>query len=163
MAAAELVQRDGQNADFPRQRCQIAPVCVYGKAFKDRAVSCLQFCARHDVAGRIVGGCRGAIRHPGSGLSRGFLCQGGHLGVERLGADRHRRRGLRQNRAHGHEEQHRQRYPQAAEPLCAVARLQLGRGSQKCQRRKTQQQTMYQKCDEDGQEHSGDLLLILQL
>ena len=153
--AAELVQRHGGKAKLPREGRQVAPVCIDGKAFQHSTPAGLQFRAGHDVMHRVVVGGGRAVGYVGGGLRGGFLRQGGHLGIKRLSADRHRRRGLRQKRPNRHEEQHRQRHPQAAEPPRAIPFLQLGGCGQQGQHHKAQQQALHQKGDEKRQEHGG--------
>ena len=153
--AAELVQRHGGKAKLPREGRQVAPVCIDGKAFQHGAPASLQFRAGHDVMHRVVVGGGRAVGYVGGGLRGGFLRQGGHLGIKRLSADRHRRRGLGQKCPNRHEEQHRQHHPQAAEPPRAIPFLQLGGCSQQGQHHKAQQQALHQKGDEKRQEHGG--------
>lgn len=153
--AAELVECNSHDAQFPCESRQVAPVCIDGKAFQHSTPAGLQFRAGHDVMHRVVVGCGRAVGYVGGGLRGGFLRQGGHLGIKRLSADRHRRRGLRQKRPNRHEEQHRQRHPQAAEPPRAIPFLQLGGCGQQGQHHKAQQQALHQKGDEKRQEHGG--------
>ena len=155
--AAELIKRNGQHAEVPRKGQQVQPRCADSEAFQHRAVSRLQLGAGHDVARAGVLLHDAHIGHTGGGALGDFLRQGGPA-VQRCGIHGHRRRGLGHKRVQRHQKQHRQRDPQAAEPLRAVAFLQPGCRGQQCQRGQAQQDALHEQRSKQCGEHGVDLL-----
>lgn len=155
--AAKLIERNSQHAEVPRKGQQVQPRCADSEAFQHRAVSRLQLGAGHDIARGRTALHGDHVGHTVGGALGDFLRKGG-LAVQRCGIHGHRRRGLGHKRVQRHQKQHRQRDPQTAEPLRAVAFLQPGRRGQQCQRGQAQQNALHEQRSKKCGEHGVDLL-----